>query len=173
MKQLAFILASLLCVTVPLAAQTGTTNLSVTVSAEASITINTATTTLTSASAFAPFTGTTSYTYIIRTSDSTGTGSIQLQITTDFSPSGGPSVATPPTAGDRLAYTCSVASPGTACSGTINSSTSAQTSVATFGADAHSAVAGNSGSVSWSLTDDPKYKNGSYTAVATFTISAT
>jgi len=75
-----------------------------------------------------------------------------------------PQVATPPTAGDVLAYTCTVSAPATQCSGTVNSSTAAATSVATFGADAHSASAGNAGSVAWSLTDDPTYKTGAYSA---------
>lgn len=142
----------------------GTSNISVTVASEATITINTSTTTLTASGPFAAYTGTTSFTYLIRTTPSTGSGNIQLQITTDFAPAGGPSVASPPTAGDKLAYTCSAASPATGCSGTITSTTASQTSVATSGADAHSAASGSSGSVSWSLTNDPVYKAGSFTA---------
>ena len=152
---------------------TGTTNITVTVAAEAAITINTANTALTSSSAFGSYTGNTSYTYFIRTTPTTGTGTVQLQITSDFSPSGGPSVATPPTAGDALTYSCTAAAPATACTGPVTSKTTAQTSVATFGADAHSAAAGSAGSVAWSLTNDPVYKAAAYTAVATFTISAT
>jgi hypothetical protein len=151
----------------------GTTNLTVTVSAEASITVNTANTALTSSSAFGAYTGSTAFTYLIRTTPSTGAGNIQMQITSDFSPAGGPSVASPPTAGDALTYACTVAAPATACSGNITSRTTTQTSVASFGADAHSALAGNSGSVAWSLSNDPTYKAAAYTAVATFTISAT
>jgi hypothetical protein len=45
--------------------------------------------------------------------------------------------------------------------------------VATFGAGASSAIAGNTGSVAWSLVNDPKYAQGSYSVTATFTISAT
>jgi hypothetical protein len=44
--------------------------------------------------------------------------------------------------------------------------------VGTFGANVSSAKTGNSGSVSWALTNDPAYKAGSYTAVVTFTIHA-
>jgi hypothetical protein len=152
-------------------AATGTTNLSVTVGAEAAIQVNTATTNLTSAGLFADYTGTTSLTYKIRTTQSGGTGSVVLKITTDFA-AGGPSVAAP-AAGDALTYTCTVAAPGTACTGSVTALTSATTSVATFAADAHSAKAGNAASVAWDLPDDPVYKTGSYTAVATFTISAT
>jgi hypothetical protein len=153
---------------------TGTTKLSVTVSNEASITITTGTTTLTATgTTFNPYTGTTNFTYKIRTTQTTGSGSIVLQVTQDFSPAGGPSVGTPPSAGDALTYTCSTAS-GTPCSSAQTASTTAQTGVATFGADAHSvSTSGDAGSVTWSLTNDPKYKTGTYTnAIVTFTISA-
>lgn len=151
-------------------AATGTTNVSVTVSPEAAIQINTATTTLTSAGVFADYTGTTNLTYKIRTSQTSGSGSIVMKITTDFG-AGGPSVASPPT-GDALTYTCTVASPGTACTGSVTALTTGNTSVATFGAGASSAKAGNTGSVTWDLPDDPAYKAGTYSAIATFTISA-
>jgi len=156
-----------------LAAQTtGTSTLSLNIPAEASITITTPTTNLTAASAFAPYTGTTGFSFSIRTSASGGTGSIQLKITSDFTPSGGPSVGTPPTAGDLLTYGCN-ASTGTACSGSQTASSTVSTPVVVFGADAHSPTAGASGTVSWSLTNDTIYKSGSYNATATFTISAT
>src|SRR5438045_3418735 len=94
---------------------TGTTTVSVTVANEASIQIDTATTSLTtSGTIFNDFSGTTNLTYKLRTTQSTGTGSVTLQVTGDFSPSGGPSVATPPSSGDVLSYVCTVASPGTA-----------------------------------------------------------
>jgi len=153
---------------------TGTTTMSVAIGAEASLAVNTSTTTLTtSGSIFAAFTGTTSLTYKIRTTQSTGTGTVTAKVTTDFSPASGPSVAAPPSAGDTLTYTCTVSSPGTACSGTQTASTTAQTSIATFGAGASSAVGGNSASLSWILVNDPLYHTGSYTATVTFTVSAT
>jgi hypothetical protein len=154
---------------------TGTTTVSVSVVAEAALSIGTATTTIanTPGTFSSPYTGTTALTYKIRTTKTGGAGSITLKVTTDFAPAGGPSVGTPPTAGDALTYTCTVSSPGTACSGSQTSSTSAATSVATFGANASSASAGNSGSVAWSLTNDPLYATGSYNATVTFTISAT
>jgi hypothetical protein len=144
----------------------------VTIGAEAAIEINTTTTTLTAGSSFADYTGTTNYTYKIRTTATSGSGSITLKVTTDFAPAGGPSVATPPTAGDALDYTCTVTSPGTACSGTQTSSTTSSTPVTTFGAGAKSAVGGNTGTVAWTLTDDPQYATGAYAATVTFTISA-
>jgi len=152
---------------------TGTTTISVSVGSEASIRVDTATTTLTTAGTFANYTGTTNLTYRIRTSNPGGNGTITARVTTDFSPAGGPSVASPPTAGDVLEYTCTISAPGTACAGTQTASTAADTSVATFGADAASVSAGNSGSVAWTLTNDPVYDTGTYTAVVTFTIAAT
>src|SRR5690349_19437967 len=91
---------------------TGLTTLSVNVGSEAAIQINTTTTGLTTSSgAFASdFTGQTSFTYKIRTGASGGTGSVTLQVTSDFN-AGGPSVANPPSANDKLAYTCSLTSP--------------------------------------------------------------
>jgi hypothetical protein len=103
-----------------------------------------------------------------------GVGSVTLQITTDFSPAGGPSVAAPPDPADTLGYTCTVAAPGNPCGGSQTASTTAATGVATFGANARSVAAGTGGnSVAWTLTNDPQYETGSYSAVATFTISAT
>jgi hypothetical protein len=153
---------------------TGTTDLQVTVAAEAAIVVDTATTTLTSAGIFADYTGSTSYTYKIRTTAVGGTGAVVLQITSDFSPAGGPSVATPPSVGDALTYVCSAVAPATACVGTQTSSTASATPVASFGADAHSIKAGTGGnSTTWTLTNDPVYQTGAYSATATYTISAT
>lgn len=155
-------------------AATGTTTLSLTVPPEAALQITSPTALATAASDFSlPFTGTTSFTYFVRTNQSGGHATITAQVTTDFPGGGGPSVATPPTSGDALTYTCAVASPGTGCSTTQTASTTASTNVANFGANAKSAKAGNNGSVSWSLTDDPAYTQGSYTATVTFTISLT
>jgi hypothetical protein len=152
-----------------------TTTLSVVIGPEASLTVNTGTTSLTTASSTFgnPFTGTTSLTYEIRTTKVAGTGTVTLKVTADFAGVGGPSVTTPPSAGDALTYTCTVSAPGTGCSGTLTSSTAASTSVGTFGAAANSAKAGNAASVAWALTDDPAYATGTYTATSTFTISST
>jgi hypothetical protein len=154
---------------------TGTTSVSVAVAAEAAISIGTATTTIanTPGTFSSPYTGTTALTYKIRTTKVGGTGTITLKVTSDFAPSGGPSVATPPTTGDALSYTCTLSAPGTACSGSLTSSTTAATSVGTFGAGAKSTSAGNSGSVAWSLTNDPVYDTGNFSATVTFTIAAT
>jgi len=152
---------------------TVTNQVSVTVAAEAALTVGASATTLTSVGTnFSDYTGTTLLTYFIRTTNTGGTGFIKLQVTTDFAPTGGPSVGSAPTAGDTLSYMCSVSSPGTPCSGPLTSSISTQTSVATFGTNNHSTKTGNSASVLWTLSNDPLYVTGSYTAVVTYTISA-
>ncbi|MDR3677332.1 MAG: hypothetical protein P4N24_17725 [Acidobacteriota bacterium] len=160
-------------------AQLGTTaptnTLSVAVSNEAALTISgSGTTTLASTGTnFANYTGTTSMIYFIRTTETSGSGYIKAQITTDFAPAGGPSVANSGTSGDTLSYACTVAAPGTACTGSVNASTTAQTSIATFAAGVHSAKAGNAASLLWTLINDPAYKTATYSATVTFTISAT
>lgn len=162
-----------------LGSATGTTTLSVTVGAEAGLTVA-ATSALTSVGTnFANFTSSTALTYYVRTSVTTGAGSITAKVTTDFTPTGGPSVATPPTAGDTLSYTSSGTAPGNSGTGAVMAfagvaaSTSAQTNVATFAADNRSLITGNSETVAWTLSNDPKYKTGAYSATVTFTISAT
>jgi hypothetical protein len=153
---------------------TGATTVSVAINAEASLTIAATSSLSTSGGTFSnAFTGTTSLTYKIRTTKSGGTGLITLKVTSDFAGTGGPSVLTPPTTGDALTYTCTLTAPGAACTGTQTSSTTTSTSVATFGADAKSSAAGNTGTINWSLTNDPLYATGTYTATVTFTISST
>jgi hypothetical protein len=149
----------------------GTTSLSVTVANEAAISVTTATTTLTgSAAAFSNFTGTTNFSYKVRTTKVGGSGTITAEVTTDF-PAGGPSVAAP-LAGDALTYGCSVGGVGTACSGSVTPSATAATNVVTFAANTRSSKAGDSGTVTWTLPDDPQYQTGAYTATVTFTIAA-
>jgi len=129
---------------------------------------------------FTNYTGALTVQYKERTS-ATGTGSITVKATTDFPcASVGPCIATPPTAGDALKYTCSGATLGTNCAGTQTVSTTAATNVVT-GVPASSCTGGgapctaatpNTVTLSFTLTDDPKYQTGSYTATLTFTISA-
>jgi len=160
----------------------GTTTITVTVGAEAALNVNTSSTSLTSSGTnFTNYTGSTSLTYWVRTTLSGGSGSITLKVTTDFACTGtgcinsGPSVGNPPSPNDKLSYTCSLSGAGSACNGTVNSSTGSSTNVATFGANAHTAAsypAGDTGTTSWTLTNDPKYQTGSYSAIVTYTISA-
>lgn len=145
---------------------TKTSTVSVVVGPEAAITINTADALLTpsSAAAFADYTGTTSFTYFLR-AGSNG-GFIQFSLASNFTGSAG---SIPVTA---LSYVPTVASSGTAATGT-SVSLSANESVATFAAGAHSAKTGDAGSVAWTLTNDPSYAAGSYQTTVTWTISAT
>jgi hypothetical protein len=180
MKKL-LVLSGILLFTASLFAQsanTGTSTLSVSVGAESAIVVNT-TPAFSSNGIFGDYTAITPLTYYVRTT-SGGGGSITVKVTTDFSTggaNGGPSVANPPTAGDALTYTCTAAAPAfgtaTACSSAQTASTSTATNVVTFAASTQSAKAGNSASTSWDLTNDPNYKAGSYSAVVTYTISAT
>ena len=153
---------------------TGTTTLYVAVGPEASLTVGNSTVLASKGNAFSKYTGATSLTYRVRTVVS---GSITLQVTGDFSPQAGPSVANPPTVGDTLTYACAIAAPGTNgsvsnCTAATQAATGSATSVATFGADARSLSNGNTGTLNWALTNDPAYKSGAYSATVTFTISA-
>jgi hypothetical protein len=144
-----------------------------TTAAEAALTVSSPTPLTAAGTVFNNYTGSTTLTYFIRTTLSTGSGSITLKVTTDFSPANGPSVTTPPTAGDALKYTCGGAAPATPCTGSQTASTSASTPVVTFGADAHTTTtSGSTATTAWTLTNDPVYKTGSYSATVTFTISA-
>jgi hypothetical protein len=128
---------------------------------------------------FSNFTGSLSIQYRARTTQSTGGGSITVKGTADFTPAGGPSIASPPSTGDALQYTCSGATLGTACSGTQTVSTTTSTSVVTLsasectgGGGSCSSTSPNTVTLSFTLTNDPKYNTGSYSATLTFTISA-
>jgi len=125
-----------------------------------------------SAGPLSDYTGTTSFTYFIRTGTVGGSGFIKLQVTKDFSPTGGPSVGSPISPDDTLRYACSVSTPGTACSGFQLASIATQTLVGTFTNNAHSPKNGSSASIFWDLTNDSLYQTGTYVATITYTISA-
>jgi hypothetical protein len=172
MKKHVFLLVLVALALTPTAFAVNATTVSVTVGAEGVLTIPAATT-LSEAGGFANYTGSTAFNYMIRTATA---GSVTLQVTSDFSGTGGPSVAVPPTSGDALTYSCAATgtSTPTACTGPVTASTTTTTSVLTVGANKYSAASpGDSGTVNWTLTNDPKYKVGSYTATVQFTISAT
>jgi hypothetical protein len=150
---------------VPSAFGVDASTLGVTVGPEASFTAVDATTTIQKGdTTFGGYSGTTNFTYKIRTTLSGGTGSIAVQVTTFGT--GGPAVA-------DLAYTCTALTSGTPCSSSTAASTSVASSVVSFGADAHSADAGDSGTAAWTLVDRTGIKTGSYSSTATFTVSAT
>lgn len=117
--------------------------------------------------------------YRVRTGTSVTTAGITVKASSDFTPPGGPSIASPPSPGDALSYTCSGPTLGTACTGTQTVSTTAATPVVKFPASACTGAGSpcnnadpNSVTLNFSLTDDPKYKAGTYTATLQFTISA-
>lgn len=153
---------------------TGATTATVTVGAEGALTATSPTNLTSVGTNFANYTGTTTITHFVRTTQSTGSGSITLKVTADFTPANGPSVGSPPSTGDKLAYTCGVSGTGTACTGSQTASTSSSTTVVTYGADAHTTTfpGGDTAATTWTLANDPKYKTGSYSATVTFTISA-
>jgi hypothetical protein len=131
---------------------------------------------------FNSYTGTLTVQYRARTTAAIGTASITVKATTDFvCASGGPCIATPPTAGDALTYTCTGATLGSNCSGTQTVSTVVATNVVTAipagsctgGGSPCTTANPNTVNLNFSLTDDPKYKTGSYSATLTITISAT
>jgi len=129
--------------------------------------------------AFNSYTGTLRIQYRGRTTQATGTGTITVQATADFAPAGGPSIATPPNTSDVLTYTCSSATLGTPCSGQQKVSTNASTNVVTLSASQCTGGGGPCSSTDpdtvdlmFTLSDDPQYKVGSYSATLTFTISA-
>lgn len=122
---------------------------------------------------FQPFQATVAVNYRVRTTP-TGSGKITLQVTSDFSPSGGPSVSN-----GVLSYTCGAAGLGSPCSGSQTASTTAQTPVLTLPASACTGGGGacsgqdpNSVNLTFVLVDDPRYSTGTYSANVTFTISA-
>jgi hypothetical protein len=134
---------------------------------------------LTKTGTFNGFTGTITLSYRARTRQGTGQGTITVKATSDFAPTGGPSIASPPSAADKFTYTCSGATLGVACSGTQTVSTTTSTNVVSLGASACtgggapcSTANPNSANVTFILPDDPKYKTGSYSATLTWTISA-
>jgi hypothetical protein len=130
---------------------------------------------------FSAFTGAVTLDYRARTTASTGGGTITVKVTTDFTcSSGGPCIGTPPSPGDALTYTCTGATLGANCSGTQTASTTTATNIVTVPAGACTGAgspcnnaATNTVSVNFKLTDDPKYKTGSFSATITWTISAT
>jgi hypothetical protein len=154
---------------------TATETLSATLSPVGALTTP-ATATLSSGSTtFQPYTGTVAVSYLVRTTPTGTGGTITLQVTSDFSPTGGPSAAS-----GALTYVCGSASLGTACSGTQIASTTTSTPVLTVPKSACTGGGGscssqnpNSVSTTFTLVDSPVYPTGTYSANVTFTISAT
>ena len=128
---------------------------------------------LESGGAFSPFTAALPINFLVRTSPSGSSSQMSVQVTTDFSPTNGPSVA-----GGNLTYTCSAATLGTSCSGQAVASTASQT-IISFAASACSGGGGscstsypNTITISFQLANNTSYKANNYAATLTFTISA-
>jgi hypothetical protein len=127
--------------------------------------------TLTAAnSRFGNLTGSMMVSYWART-QSGGGGSVTLQANSEFTPTGGPSVAT-------VVYSCTGATMGTGCSGNQTLHTGIQTSViylpggiCTGGGGACSNQDPNTIQLQFSAPNKAQYKTGAYSAQITFTIS--
>jgi len=161
---------------IPASGSTGTGNqtLSATINPVGSISAPASVSLTTGVTTFQPFKGGLTVNYWVRTTP-VGGGAMTLKVSSDFSPAGGPSAAS-----GALAYTCSGATLGTACSGSQTASTTVQTPVLTLPASACTGGGGacssqnpNSVNLSFTLTDSPAYATGAYSAQVTFTISAT
>ena len=114
--------------------------------------------------------GTLTVSYWARTSDG-GSGSVTVQASSEFSPTGGPSIA-------NVTYLCSGATLGTGCSGTQTLATSTQTPLVsipggacTGGGAGCSTQEPNTVLLTLSTPNRPRYKTGTYSALITFTIS--
>jgi hypothetical protein len=153
---------------------TATQTLSAQIDAIGKVSVPSTLTLTTSGTTFATYTGSLEVSYRARTTAGTGSGSLTVRATSDFTPAGGPSIAT-----GNLTYTCGSATLGTACSSVQTTSTSSQTSVVTLGAGlctggggACSSANPNTVQTSFMLLNSPAYKTGTYSATLTFTISA-
>ncbi|MBI3210932.1 MAG: hypothetical protein HYZ37_18770 [Candidatus Solibacter usitatus] len=136
-------------------------------SVAASMTLSTPTQT------FNNFTGSMNVSYRARTTE-TGNVTITLLASANFSPTTGPNINN-----GTLTYTCGSATLGSACSGTQTVSTVSQSSIVSVSSSACTGVgSGCSGSnpntvqLNFTLTNDPQYKTGSYSAQITLTASS-
>lgn len=153
---------------------TATGTLSATLSPNGALTTPATATLSKSLNSFQPFTATVPVSYQVRTTRGGTGGTITLKVASDFSPTGGPAASS-----GALAYVCSGANLGTACSGTQTASTTTSTPVLTVPASTCTGGGGscssqnpNSVSLTFTLLDSPVYSTGTYSANITFTISA-
>lgn len=148
-------------------------NVTVTVSNEASILTASAATLSKADTLFGSFTGSSTITYKIRTTEVGGGGTLKVSVA-QFAPTTGPTLG----ATSDLSYSAPLLTSGgsgVATAGAAQANVNAATNytVVSFGTDFHSADAGDQAQIDWTLLDRPTYKTGNYTAVATWTISAT
>ena len=158
----------------PLGANTLTTtqSVSVTVQAAGKLSVSSSASLVRGTAPFSDFTVTLPISYKARTTSS-GSAASTVQASSNFSPSGGPSVSS----GD-LTYSCTSANLGTACSGTQTISTSSQTSVVSIPANTCMGGTGCSSAnpasmnLNFTVANSPTHQTGAFTVSLTFTISA-
>lgn len=152
--------------------QTITENVSLTLASAGKVSVPSTMTLTTSGTTFNNFTGSLTVNFKARTTQ-VGSATLTLDASSDFTPSGGPSAAS----GD-VTYTCGSATLGSACSGNLTMSTSSQTNVVSVGTSqcvGTGCASANPASeqLSFTLTNSPQYKTGSYTSSVLFTFSTT
>ena len=163
----------LLCATVSYApTQTITEGVSLTLASAGKVSVPASMTLTASGTIFNNFTGSLTVNFKARTTQ-VGSAALATNASSDFTPTGGPSVAS-----GNVTYTCGSATLGTACSGTLTLSTSSQTSVVSVGTSqcvGAGCAASNPASeqLSFVLANSPQYKTGSYSSTLLFTFSTT
>lgn len=159
----------------PLAAgvvtDTTTQSVSVTLNSAAKISAPSTMLLTTAAGTFQNYSASLLLNYEARTTQS-GSATLTVRSSADFSPTQGPSIA-----GGDLTYRCGSANLGTACAGSQVLSTSVQTPVLTVGASACTGSGCASArpatvTLTFTLTNKPQYKTGSYSSHLQFTFSA-
>jgi hypothetical protein len=153
---------------------TTTQTLSAQISAIGKVSLPATVSLFSSGSTFSSYTGTLLVGQRVRTT-SGGSAAITVVGSAEFTPAGGPTIAS-----GALSYTCGSATLGAACSGAHTMSTSTQTPVLSVGGSACTGGGGacssadpNTVSLSFTLTNSPAFKTGTFSAQLTFVISAT
>jgi len=166
------LVSALACATGALC-QTATQSMTAVINPAAKLSVQASAALAVSGSYFASYQASLPVSYRARTT-SAGGGNITVRVSSDFTPSGGPTAAS-----GALTYVCSGATLGTACSGT-QTATSSQTPVLTLPASACTGGGGacssgdpNSVTLQFVLTNNPAYSTGTYSVQLTFVISAT
>lgn len=123
---------------------------------------------------FTPYTGPLAFTYRVRTT-ATGSATVTVQASGEFSPTGGPTVAS-----GALTYTCASDGYATPCSGSQTVSTSAQrpvlnlgSSTCTGGGSGCSTNDPAAGTAQFQLGNQTTVPTGNYSVQLVFTISCT
>jgi len=156
---------ALATLTLPAMAQTATTTLKVGVQAESTLTVGAADTPLTKTDlAFGNYTGSTTLTYKVRIAKSGATGKITASFEEFDVPTGGvgPNVA------KDLTLVCTPTLGTAPAVGALNVGPSIK--IIDFIANTRGA---GTGTVAWTLVDDPMFETGNYASKVTFTMSTT